>query len=281
MVKAFSYLRVSGNEQITGDGFPRQRDAIGAYAAAAGYQVVAEFRDGGVSGTNELAHRPGLTRLFDALLSNGVRVVLIENSDRLARALLVGEAILAQFRDAGVRVLTASGNDLTDDRDETRVLIRQMLGAIAQFNKSLLVRRLRAGRQRTRATTGRCEGIYPFGSTPSEAATVDIIRTLRRKPRGVRRLSYADIAQQLNDRRVATRSGRPWHAGTVHRILTRTTPKPAALPNSTTYEPDRNHANADWPKRTPDTFADLGLTFDAHGELTAAPAAARKRKLRG
>ena len=45
---AVSYLRVSGKGQIEGDGFPRQRAAIEAYAKANNIDIVAECRDEGL-----------------------------------------------------------------------------------------------------------------------------------------------------------------------------------------------------------------------------------------
>jgi hypothetical protein len=65
--------------------------------------------------------------------------------------------LLAQFRDLGVRVVAAdSGTDLTAaDEDPARVLIRQMLGAVSQFEKSVIVAKLRAARVRQRRQTGR------------------------------------------------------------------------------------------------------------------------------
>jgi DNA invertase Pin-like site-specific DNA recombinase len=219
---AVSYLRVSGKGQIDGDGFDRQRDAIALFAKRNGFELLDEYRDEGVSGTKELADRPGLAALLDRLESNGVRVVLVERADRLARDLMVNEVIVDQFTRAGARVLTADGADLTTaDGDPTRTLIRQVLGAVAQFEKSVVVLKLRAARDRIRRRTGRCEGRKPFGSSPAEAAAVERIRQLRRKPIGESRLSVAAIANRLNEEGVATRQGGPWRPSTVHAILQR------------------------------------------------------------
>ena len=98
-VKAVSYLRVSGKGQVDGDGFPRQRETIARYAKAAGFELVGEFRDEGVSGTKDLDAREGLSDLLARIRSNGVRLVLVERADRLARDLIVGELILNQFRE--------------------------------------------------------------------------------------------------------------------------------------------------------------------------------------
>jgi DNA invertase Pin-like site-specific DNA recombinase len=221
--KAVSYLRVSGKGQIDGDGFPRQREAIARYAKAAGFELVDEYRDEGVSGTKELDDREGLSDLFARIRSNGVRVVLVERADRLARDLIVGELILNQFRDLGVKVTAAdSGTELTaGDEDPTRTLIRQVLGAVAQFEKAVIVSKLKAARVRKRRAEGRCEGRKPFGTRPGEADAVERILKLRRKPRGGERLSFAAIAERLNAEGVPTRTGKPWAAETVRGIVGR------------------------------------------------------------
>ena len=159
-----------------------------------------------------------------------MRLVVVERADRLARNLLVSEVVLGQFRKIHVRVIDASGTDLSaDDGDPTRVLIRQVLGAVAQFEKAVIVLKLRAARERMRLKTGRCEGRRPFGFYPHEQPTVDLIRILRRKPRGRSPRSYAEVAQQLNDRGISTRTGVPWSAGSVFAIMKRLArPRPRA-----------------------------------------------------
>lgn len=226
MVKAVSYLRVSGKGQIEGDGFPRQRETIARFSKAAGFEVVDEYRDEGVSGTRELDDREGLSELLARIRANGVRVVIVERADRLARDLLVGEVILGQFRDLEVRVIAADSRaELTaGDDDPTRVLIRQVLGAVAQFEKSVIVSKLKAARVRKRRATGRCEGRKPFGARQGEADVVARIFQLRRKPKGGERLSFQAIAERLNAEGVATRTGRPWAPETVRGIVQRGRP---------------------------------------------------------
>ena len=221
--KAVSYLRVSGKGQIQGDGFSRQRIAINRYAKSANIELVEEFRDEGVSGTKDLTDRAGLAALLDRLESNGIKTLLVERADRLARDLMVSEVILGQFRQLGVKVVASdSGTDLTvDDDDPTRILIRQVLGAVAQFEKSVLVLKLRAARERQRRKTGRCEGRKPFGSRAGEQRTIERIRKLRRKPRGGKRLSFAEVARVLNQEELLSRSGQPWTRGTVHALCSR------------------------------------------------------------
>jgi DNA invertase Pin-like site-specific DNA recombinase len=218
--KAFSYLRVSGKGQIDGDGFPRQREAVTRFANSRAIEIAGEFRDEGVSGTADSFERPGLSDLFIAIRSNGVRAIIVERSDRLARDLMVGEIILAEARKLGVIVLTSDGVDLTvGDDNPTSILIRQILGAVAQFDKSITVQKLRASRNRKRRDTGRCEGVKPFGYLPGEQVAIARIKGLMRKTRGENRRSPAAIAEALNAEEISSRSGKPWSRSTVYKIL--------------------------------------------------------------
>jgi DNA invertase Pin-like site-specific DNA recombinase len=224
-MKAFSYIRVSSKGQVEGDGFDRQRKAIAKWAKANKVTIEREFSEQGISGTSELKDRPALSDLFTAILSNGVRVVVIEKADRLARDLIVSELLLRQFAKDGIQVIEAeSGADLTagDSSNPSAKLIRQILGAVAEFDKCSLVLKMRIARERIRATGARCEGRKPFGTLPGEADALLLMRALRRKPIGEsKRMSYARIAKQLNAQGIPTRQGGEWGMSSVKTILTR------------------------------------------------------------
>jgi DNA invertase Pin-like site-specific DNA recombinase len=194
-------------------------------ARRSGLQLTGEYSDVGVSGTTELADRPGLAALLDRIESNGVRVVIVERADRLARDLVVGELILGRFRAVGVRVLDAEGVELTaGDGDPTRKLIRQVLGAVAEFDRCVTVLKLRAARDRIRAREGRCEGRRAFGANPAEKKVLDRILELRRARRGQPRQSFEKIAAQLNLEGASTRTGVAWAPATVYKVVRRHRP---------------------------------------------------------
>ena len=218
--QAVTYVRVSGKGQAAGDGPERQRQSILRFAKANHLTLAEEFTDLGVSGAAELADRPGLAALIDRLESNGIRTVIVERADRLARSLMVQEVVLDQFARIGARVLTADGVDLTvADDDPTRLLIRQVLGAVSEFDKRVLVLKLRAARDRKRARGERVEGVKPYGHRPAENAVIARMKDLRRKPRKGRAASFASIAAQLNAEGHRNRAGRPWSAQLVFRVL--------------------------------------------------------------
>ena len=214
MTKAFAYLRVSGKGQVKGDGFTRQRAAIKTYAEAHDLKVVLEFREEGVSGAVETMDRPVWAEMLSVLHSNGVRTIVVEKLDRLARDLMVQEAAIADLRKHGFELISVTEPDLMAN-DPTRDLMRQLLGAVAQYDKSQIVAKLRGARMRKRAQEGRCEGRKPFGYYEGEADALARIRALRNEG-----LGFDRIAAKLNAEGVPTRTGKPWHGIVLNRILT-------------------------------------------------------------
>ena len=224
---AVCYLRVSGRGQVEGDGFDRQRSAVISRAKAERLSIVDEFRDEGVSGTKPISERPGLSDLLARILGNGVRTVLVEKADRLARDLVEGELILREFRRLGVQVIEAEGGtDLTDGGQEnpTANLIRQVLGAVAEFEKLALVSKLRAARNRKRRSGARVEGRKPYS-----LEVVELVRRLRRRRKDGRSWSNQRIADELTQRGVPTKSGKPWNQGTVAHLLKAKTSLPRSV----------------------------------------------------
>ncbi len=213
MTKAFAYLRVSGKGQVEGDGFTRQRAAIKAYAAANDIKIVQEFREEGVSGTVENMNRPAWQELMATLHSNGVRTIVIEKLDRLARDLMVQETAIADLRKNGFTLVSVAEPDLMAS-DPTRVLMRQLMGAVAQYDKSQIVAKLRGARMRMKAKEGRCEGRKPYGFYEGEAAVVERMKALR-----VDGLGFDRIAAQMNSEGIETRTRGRWHGVMVNRIL--------------------------------------------------------------
>jgi DNA invertase Pin-like site-specific DNA recombinase len=139
-------------------------------------------------------------------------MLVVERADRLGRDLIVSEMAVRAFAEAGVAIVTAdTGQDLTDDNDPSRKLIRQVLNAVAEYERSALVAKLRAARERKKRNGGHSVGCYRFGQHPErphEAATLARIRELRRTRR--RRATLRDVAGVLNAEGHPSRSGRSW-----------------------------------------------------------------------
>src|SRR5215207_9841800 len=183
LTKAVSYLRTSSAANVGSDkdSEKRQRAAIVAFARRAGFEVVAEHYDAAVSGADPIETRPGFTALLDRIEGNGVRIVLVEDASRFARDLVTQELGVLALIGRGVRVLTASGDDLTNTDDPFKVAMRQIAGAFAQLEKARLVAKLRTARDRKRATGAKVEGRKSHAE--ASPAVVAAAKRLRRKPR--------------------------------------------------------------------------------------------------
>jgi site-specific DNA recombinase len=213
MTKAFAYLRVSGRGQIEGDGFPRQLAAVKAYAKAHDIRIVRVFREEGITGTRETMDRPAWAELMSTMHGNGVRTVIIERLDRLARDLMVQEATIAGLQKHGFTLVSVQEPDLMAT-DPSRIAFRQIVGVFAQYEKTQIVIKLRAARTRKKAETGRCEGRKPFGNREGEQRTIDRMRALQTSGMSVRA-----IAAKLNRDGAPTRAGGQWRDAVVGRIL--------------------------------------------------------------
>lgn len=220
MEKSYAYLRVSGKGQVAGDGFTRQEKAIRDYAAAHEIEIVRIFLEEGVSGT--LRDRPTLARVMLHLEENGdgVNTILIEKVDRLARDLMIQESIINDLQKNGYDLIsTCEGPDLLSN-DPTRKLVRQVMGSIAEYDKTMTVLKLKASRDRIRATGSKCEGRKSY--TEAAPDTIAEIKRLRRKPKGGRRRTFEQVAAILNAQGISTATGREWTSNnvstTLHRI---------------------------------------------------------------
>jgi DNA invertase Pin-like site-specific DNA recombinase len=151
---AIAYLRTSSaaNVGADNDSDKRQRQAIAAYAQAAGVEIVETFCDEAVSGADLIESRPGFKAMLERLLSNGVRTIVVGTASRFARDLIVQETGYAMLKGRGIELIAADKPDAFLDDTPTATLIRQVLGAVSQFEKAMLVSKLRGARDRKRAT---------------------------------------------------------------------------------------------------------------------------------
>jgi DNA invertase Pin-like site-specific DNA recombinase len=215
MIPAYAYIRVSSPGQADArDGLTRQHVAIEAYAQKAGYQIVAEYQDV-TSGTNDLDARAAMATMFEAIRTGEVRVILIEKLDRLARDLMVQESIITDALKYRSTIVSTMEPDLCSN-DPSRKFIRQVLGAMAEYERAMISYRMKSARDRIRAATGRCEGRKRYGYYPGETTTIAVVLMLRGQG-----MNLSSIADYLNRNNVPTRMHRKWSPWMVDLILRR------------------------------------------------------------
>src|SRR3979411_157128 len=108
----------SVSRELTAD--KRQRISSEAFAKFRGLEIVDCFYAPAVSGADSIEVRPGFSALLDRIEGNGVRTVVVEDPSRFARDLVAQELGVLLLIRRDVRVLTASGDNLTDTSDPSR-----------------------------------------------------------------------------------------------------------------------------------------------------------------
>lgn len=215
---AFSYLRTSSATNVgpDRDSASRQSEAINAFAGRAGLIVVDTFYDAAISGSDALESRPGFSALLDRIEVNGVSTVIVEDASRLARDLLTQELGIISLQHRGVRVLTSSGDDLTDTSDPMKVAIRQIAGAFSQLEKTRLVDKLRKGRiKKRKLNNNRCEGRKPIGEREPQTC----IRAKEFAAPVGAALSLRQIAIRLAREGMLSKTNRPFTPKVVRAML--------------------------------------------------------------
>jgi DNA invertase Pin-like site-specific DNA recombinase len=145
--------------------------------------------------------------------------VIVEDASRFARSVIAQELWVLAMQARGVRVLTAAGEDLTSTEDPAKVMMRQIAGAFAQYEKARLVAKLQGARDRRSAELGRrVEGRKGHAERNPELARA-ARRLARKNPKtGVRR-SLRQIAELLAELGYKTARGNVFSASQVQRLL--------------------------------------------------------------
>jgi DNA invertase Pin-like site-specific DNA recombinase len=218
--RAVAYLRTSSATNVGGDSEPRQREAIRSYAGRAGLEVTAEFRDPAVSGADPLDQRQGFTALLAWCTESGVRTIVVENASRFARDLIVQETGHALLKAQGFALIAADDPDAFTVDTPTARMVRQILGAVAEFEKANLVAKLRGARDRASAAAGRrIEGRKGYADTNPELIR-EAKRLARKSPKTGKARSLREIAEELVQLGYVTgTTGKPFSAAQVQRLI--------------------------------------------------------------
>jgi site-specific DNA recombinase len=186
------------------------------------------YRDDGVSGAR--LDRPALDRLRDAVLRGEVATILIASPDRLARRYAYQVWLLEEFERAGCRVIFLDRPPSDDPQD---LLVIQIRGAVAEYERTIIADRMRRGR-----LAALREGRLLPWTVPPFAYRLDPRRP--RDPAGVRieeqeaalvrrlfawyvedGLTLFAIAKRLTEQGIPTAQGKAiWRPSSVRAILT-------------------------------------------------------------
>jgi DNA invertase Pin-like site-specific DNA recombinase len=165
--RAGIYTRVSTTDQ-----HPEvQEQELVEYAERRNWIVQKVYCDKGVSGATE--KRPALDALLDDCHRRKIDVVLVWKFDRFARSLKQLLNALELFRALGIGFVSCT--EAIDTSLPHGEMLFQIIGAIAQWERSLIVERVKAGLQHARSQGRR------LGRPPLRRLTTEEIRNLRKE----------------------------------------------------------------------------------------------------
>jgi DNA invertase Pin-like site-specific DNA recombinase len=221
--RAVAYYRTSSASNVGADkdSDKRQKDACLAYAAGADIEIAREFYDAAVSGADPIDARPAFINMLAWCRENDIDLIIVENASRFARDLVVQLTGHDMLRDMGIELIPADAPDYFTDDTPTATMVRQILGAVSQFEKASLVAKLKAARDRKRAATGKCEGRKSWAEiNPDLVKTAK--RLARKNPSTGRKRSLRQISAELAAAGYVNGRGNPFQAAAVKRLISGT-----------------------------------------------------------
>ncbi len=222
-MRSLGYVRVSTARQAEeGVGLEVQEQGLRRWCMEGDHELIEVHRDEGVSGS--LVERPGLAMALADMEVGRAELLVVYRLDRLARDLIVQETVMARLAKAGRQVRSVTEPEI-DGSDPTRVLIRQVLGAIGQYERALIVARMNGGRMAKAAKGGYAYGSPPFGwraeghelvLDEAEQTTMARVDELRRRGVSLREMGEMLLAEGHRPKRADR-----WHPETLRRIVRR------------------------------------------------------------
>ncbi len=162
--RAAIYVRVSTDSQTTDN----QLRELRAVAKRMGWKLDGEYVDRGISGSKGRASRPAFDRLLTGAARKEFDVIMAWSVDRLGRSLRDLVDFLGDIHAKGVDLyLHQQGIDTTTPSGK---MMFQMCGVFAEFERAIIVDRVKAGLKRARSQGKRLG--RPLGTTPATRRAV-------------------------------------------------------------------------------------------------------------
>ncbi len=220
--QAVAYLRTSSAANVgeDKDSSKRQLSAINSYARRAGYEIVLPpYYDAAVSGADRIDARPGFAAMLAYLAEHPeIRTILVETASRFARDLTVQLTGHDLLKARGITLIPVDAPTYFTEDTPTATMVRQILGAVSEFEKAMIVHKLRVARERKRALTGKCEGRKSHAEArPEVVALAKSLRWVNKRTRT--RRSLRDVAAALAEHGHTAASGKPFGPSAIKSML--------------------------------------------------------------
>lgn len=218
-------LRVSTKgQERDGYGLDSQEADVRAWAKLNKHRIACVVRET-IPGDTAPNFREGLCEAMQLVGAGKADGIVVGRLDRLARDLILQEQLIAEIDRIGgaTRSAAPAEDENMIDNDPRRVLIRQILGAIAQYDRAMIRLRTKNGREVKAARGGYVGGSPPFGweARGGELVPLESEQIIRRRIKEWHRQgwSYRKITNHLNAQGIPPKKAEIWQPNTVRRVI--------------------------------------------------------------
>lgn len=224
MEKAVCYVRVSTMEQATqGVSLEAQEEKLIAYCKMYGLEIVKIIKEEGISATKPLKDRPGGKELMGLVNSRKVNNVVALKLDRLFRNAEDALHVTRDWDSKGVSLhLVDMGGQVINTKTAIGRFFLNMMAGFAELERNMIAERT------AMALEHKKRNLEPYAPTPlgferiddtlkkndEEWEIVNLIFQLRSE-----KISYAKIAEELNNRGIPGKRGGKWYGSTVRYVF--------------------------------------------------------------
>jgi len=263
IVRVAVYTRRSTDEEHQPFSIEAQDTKLDPYVASQpGWHIVERFTDDASGATMD---RPGLRKALAAAKAGRYDLLLVYRLDRFTRRIRDLAVLMDELEKAEVHFRSAT--EPFDTSTPAGRMLVQMLGVFAEFEREIIIDRVRIGMERKAAKGKWTGGPVPYGyqldrdldipvPNETEAAVVRQIFTAYAQAR----VGTRAIATALNQRGIRTKTGKPWSGYTIGRMLSN------RVYLGEKVFGDINVPDAHEPIINPDLFDDAQLIMTSRGE---------------
>jgi len=222
--KVAIYVRVSTlNQAEKGHGLEAQLNVCKKMCDVKNYEVVAVYKDEGISGTTRAYDRKGFNELLRHAQEKNFEILVFYTFDRLARDIRVFLSIVDELNKFGIKIVSCKENiDTTTDTGE---FMMNIYASVSHLELKTIKSRLAMGREQKKIESGYIGGNLPYGYSRIDGKIEinirdsDIVKYIFALHHDSN-CSLRKVARTLDKYKIPTpKNGKKWDAKSVGIIL--------------------------------------------------------------
>lgn len=234
MIKAVIYARYSSDSQ-TEQSIEGQLRVCKEYAERNGYEIVAEYIDRAMTGTND--NRPDFQRMIKDSYHKKWQYVLVYKFDRFSRDKYQSTLHKHTLKQNGVKVISAMENI---PETPEGIILESLLEGMNQYYSAELSQKVKRGLKESRI-----KGLFTGGPTPYGYNVKDKKLSINEEQANIVReymfnqyysgKRIKDIVGLLAEKGIKNNYGKPWTINSVSRVLRNPNYKGCVYADDTVY----------------------------------------------